>query len=94
MGRFLFYLSTHWVRHRVSGRERKLRAENKSLVNEIETRKSRVADLTADLEAERVKNHILQLEVDGLTELVECSRKRVEAAIRSFSVADEESDVS
>lgn len=94
MGRVLLYLSSRWVRYRVSTKERKLRSENNACLDEIGTLKSRLADLTADLEAEKVKNEIQRLEVDCLNELVECSRKRVEAMIRSFSATGEETDVS
>ncbi len=94
MGRFLLYLSTHWVRYRISLSDKKLRSQNKIHLEEIATLKSRLADLTTDLEAEQIKNRMHELEVDCLNELVECGRKRVEAAIRSFGVTGEETDVS
>ena len=73
-----------------------MRKENKTHLNEIETLKSRLADLTVELELEQVKIVILEKEVDGLTRIIERDHKRVAAEIRDFGLVgeNEEANVS
>lgn len=96
MGRILLYLSTHWVRFRVSLSDKKLRSQNKDHLAEIATLKSQLVEKIAELETEQVKILILQKEVDGLTKVIERDRKRVAAEIRDFGLVDknEETNVS
>ena len=92
MGRLLLYLSSHWVRYRVSLSDKKLRARNKAQLAEIEMLKSRLTALHTELEREQVNNLILQEERDGLTKVIERDRKRVAAEIRDFGLVDEKED--
>ena len=94
MGRILLYLSTHWVRYRISSKEKKLRSENKVHLADVKVLKSQMADLTIDLEMEKVNNVIRQSEIDSLTKVIERDRHRVAAEIRSFGLSDEEADAS
>ncbi len=96
MGRILTYLSSHWVQHRVSSRERTLQKQNKVCLNEIETLKSRLGDLKVELEIEQVGTVILEKEVTGLTKIIERDRIRVAAEIRDFGITgeNEETNVS
>lgn len=92
MGRILLYFSAHWIRFRVSSREKKLCREIEAYRAETETLKSRLAELTVGLETEKVKNEIQQLEICCLTEVIERNRRRVASEIRSYGITDEEID--
>ena len=96
MGRFLLYLSSHWVRYRISTGERKLHKRNRDYLEKIESLKLRLVTVEVDLEMSQVDKLILQKEVEGLTKVIERDRKRVAAEIRDFGLVDEkeESNVS